>query len=216
MHHCPPRNHLVTCQRYSPCNARVTCCWQKKAGGLKRKLKDLKTSTTNKAKTARKGKGTTRAKKGAAAPEAENAEDAAEPEEQIPPLQGFWEHDNKMYTAVTTVLDGAELALPEKDERLVYYLSRPAKDAGFYLVVVQKAMKDGHHWIKFFADSARGKVNDITMETHMKRWAYIKEAEESQMPSSPVQSPSPVPSLSPAQALSPAQEHIEQPTTQAK
>ena len=189
---------------------RVTCCWQTKkaggqAGGLKRKLKELKAATAKKATTARKGK---HAKKG---PAAKAAEPVAEPEEQIPPLTGFWTHpDGQTYTAVTTVPDGADLALPDKDDRLVYYLSKPKKDAGFYLVNVQKAMKDGNHWIKFYSDGCRGKVDDITVESHMKRWAYVKVAEESQLDDSntpaetalsPTQasqrSASPVPSPSP-------------------
>ena len=72
--------------------------------------------------------------------------------------------------------------LLKKDQKIIYFIKNPKKDRGFHAAFIQGVNRDSTHWIKFYVDGYRSKVDDLTEANYMKTWAFASVAEESQEP----------------------------------
>ena len=139
-----------------------------KAGGVK------KTTVRSQIKASKDSVGKKRKAGGA---KGESPEPEAEETEMIPAIEGMFDVGGTNYVA-----DEAQAySQPEKGNRVLYFIRKPAKDRGFYTAVVTSVNKgDGAIWVKFDSDGKPGKLPDMTDEFYQKRWCFVKVAQESQ------------------------------------
>ena len=131
-----------------------------------------KKPTSGKGSGKGRGKGSDKGTTAEAPPEKE--------EEEIPPIGAkIFTVGDDMYVADET----KTFSEPEVGNRIIYFVSAPAKERGFYTAVVQIIVKgDKSMWLKFDVDGIRSKFFDVVESTYKKRWCFVKIPQESQEP----------------------------------